>query len=72
MKTWVVDYSVRYDDGPHVERDEEECSMQLKANTLMEAYNMALVRVQERMEAEDLYDAVIWNVGIVDDNVWDD
>lgn len=65
MKEWIVDYSVKYHDGV-----EEERSMSLGAANLMDAFENAQIRVQWMLDNEEIEDAVIWSVGIVDDDVW--
>ena len=64
MKKWVVDYSVKFNDGV-----EEECTIcDIEAKTLIDAYEYALIIVQGRVENEEIADALIWNVGLV----WED
>ena len=65
MKSWLITYSVKYDDGT-----EEERKMTVEAVNLFDAYMIVHEKVQCMIGDWKIKDAVIWDVGIIDDYVW--
>lgn len=65
MKHWIVNYTARVIDG-----EEEELSFTLLADNISEALMLAQSRIQEMIDREEILEAVIWDIGIIEENVW--
>ena len=69
-KSWSVSYSAHYyEDGSEV-----ESSVNVQADSIMEAYDKAK-KILDTFDNPDIGDPVffnyvIWDIGIIDDNVW--
>lgn len=66
-KDWQICYSIRHKDGLI-----EECRATLRAPSIMDALLEAKERITiPRIDNDkDVYDIVIWNVGIIDEEVF--
>ena len=68
MKHWLIDYSIKYIDGTV---KEEQAT--LEARNISIAVGMALGNIRKPMLKEpEISDVVIWDVGIVEDEVFED
>lgn len=68
MKHWSVDYSIKYKDG----RITEEKAT-LEAKNISIAVGMALGNIRKPMlQNPDVQDVVIWDVGIIEEEVFDE
>ena len=68
MKHWLVDYSIRYIDGKVKEEQ-----AQLEARNITIAVGMALGNIRKPMMKDpEVTDVVIWGVGIVEDDVFEE
>lgn len=66
VKTWIVCYSVRY-----INQTVKERRVEVKAKSLLEAYRIAAANsVGPELKDPDADQAVIWDVAIVDENVF--
>ena len=65
MKDWRIDYSCRTESG-----SEAELGFILQAESISEALRLANERIQQMKDAGDFAEAVIWDVGIMQDDVW--
>lgn len=66
MKDWKVDYTRRFKDG-----SEHECGKVISARTINEALEQAdRICEKEEYEIEGIDQIVIWNVCIVQDDVF--
>lgn len=68
MKHWSIDYSIKYIDGTV---KEEQAT--LEAENITIALGMALGNIRKPMlQDPEISDVVIWDVGIVEDEVFED
>ena len=68
MRHWNVDYSIKYIDGTV---KEEQAT--LEARNISIAVGMALGNIRKPMLKDpEISDVVIWDVGIVEDEVFED
>lgn len=68
MKHWSIDYSIKYIDGTV---KEEQAT--LEAENITIALGMALGNIRKPMlQDPEISDVVIWGVGIVEDEVFDE
>lgn len=68
MKHWNIDYSIKYIDGTV---KEEQAT--LEARNISIAVGMALGNIRKPMLKDpEISDVVIWDVGIVEDEVFED
>ena len=66
MKHWRIDYTVEYIDG-----SQEELSAEVEARNIAAAISLAVNDVTYPLKAvPEISRAVIWNVGIMEDNVF--
>ena len=65
MKHWKVDYSIRY----NISGEVEEHDMIVTAMNITEAIEVAAKKIADSLHTLNL-DAVIWNVGIIEDDVF--
>ena len=65
-KDWLICYAVKYKDG-HI----EEKRATVKGRYMVTALGTALLDIIDPIkEQDDVADAVIWNIGIIDDDVF--
>lgn len=65
-KDWLVCYAVKYKDG-HI----EEKRSTVKGRYMVTALGAALLYIIDPLlKQDDVDDAVIWNIGIIDDDVF--
>lgn len=65
-KDWLICYAIKYKDG-HI----EEKRATVKGNYIVTALGTALCDIIDLIkERDDVDDAVIWNIGIIDDDVF--
>ena len=65
-KDWLVNYAVKYKDGSI-----EEKRAIVKGRYMVTALGTALLDIIDPLlEREDVREAVIWNIGIIDDDVF--
>lgn len=68
MKHWIVDYSIKYTNGTV-----KEGQATLEAENITIALGMALGNIRKPMlQDPEISDVVIWGVGIVEDEVFDE
>lgn len=68
MKHWIVDYSIKYTNGTV-----KEGQATLEAKNITIALGMALGNIRKPMlQDPEISDVVIWGVGIVEDEVFED
>ena len=68
MKHWIVDFSIKYTNGTV-----EEGQATLEAKNITIALGMALGNIRKPMlQDPEISDVVIWGVGIVEDEVFDE
>ena len=66
MKHWRVDYSVKYING-----ETEELAEKIEARNITVALGQALTDiVQPARKKPEISDVVIWNIGIMEDEVF--
>ena len=65
MKRWLITYNCMQPNNV-----EEERYFSLSANNISDALMFAETHVQEQIDKGEIEDAVIWNIGIIDDDVW--
>lgn len=66
MKHWRIDYTVEYIDGR-----QEELSAEVEARNIAAAVCLAVNDVTDPLRRQlEVSRAVIWNVGIMEDNVF--
>ena len=66
MKHWRIDYTVEYIDGRH-----EELTAEVEARNITVALWLAINDVTDPLKKRlDVSRAVIWNVGIMEDDVF--
>ena len=66
MKHWMINYDVKYKDG-HI----EEKRATVKGRYMVTALGTALLDIIDPLlEREDVREAVIWNIGIMEDDVF--
>jgi len=66
MKHWLIEYSIKYTDG----RQKEE-QAKLTAKNITIAVAMALTNISgPLLQDPDVSDVVIWNCGIIEDDVF--
>ena len=66
MKHWRVDYAIKYIDG----REEEKVAM-VEARNITAALNLAINDVTDPLKGRlDVSLATIWNIGIMEDDVF--
>lgn len=74
MKHWKVDYSVRHNSaffhGVPAARRIEELDMIVEADNIIEAVEVAARKYAEQPPTSENSDMVIWNVGIMEDEVF--
>ena len=65
-KKWLICYAVKYKDG-HI----EEKRATVKGQYMVTALGTALLDIIDPLlEREDVREAVIWNIGIIEDDVF--
>lgn len=65
-KDWLVNYAVKYKDGSI-----EEKRAIVKGRYMVTAFGTALCDIIDPMlKQDDVADAVIWNIGIMEDDVF--
>ena len=64
MKSWLISYSC------FLSGIEEERTFELDSTNISEALMFAESYVQEQIDRDQIDNAVIWGVTIIDDNVW--
>ena len=68
MKHWMIDYSIRYINGTV-----KEGQATVEARNISIALGMALGNIRKPMlQDPEISDVVIWDVGIVEDEVFED
>ena len=68
MKHWSVDYSIKYINGKV-----KEGNAKLEARNITIAVGLALANIRKPlMKDPEISDVVIWDVGIVEDEVFED
>jgi hypothetical protein len=68
MKHWIVDFSIKYTNGTV-----KEGQATLEAKNITIALGMALGNIRKPMlQDPEISDVVIWGVGIVEDEVFED
>ena len=66
MKHWLIEYSIRYTNGRV-----REGQSKLEARNITEALGLAIINIQyPMMKDPEITDVVIWNVGIVEEDVF--
>lgn len=66
MKHWRVDYTIKYIDGR-----EEELDVTLEANSIVAAADLAVKNIEDpQTNNPEISDIVIWNVGIMENDVF--
>lgn len=66
MKHWRIDYTVEYIDGR-----QEELTAEVEARNITVALGLAINDVTDPLRRQpEVSRAVIWNVGIMEDNVF--
>ena len=66
MKEWKVDFTKRFKDGREV-----ECGRVIEARTIQDALEQAERLCEDEEAGNDMIDRiVIWNICIIDDNVF--
>ena len=65
-KDWLICYAIKYKDG-HI----EEKRATVKGNYIVTALGTALCDIIDLIkEHDDVADAVVWNIGIIDNDVF--
>ena len=65
-KDWLICYAIKYKDG-HI----EEKRATVKGNYIVTALGTALCDIIDPIkEQDDVADAIIWNIGIIDNDVF--
>lgn len=68
MKHWMIDFSIKYIDGKV-----KEGQATLEARNITIALGMAIGNIRKPMlKNPEISDVVIWDVGIVEDEVFED
>lgn len=68
MKHWMIDYSIKYINGTV-----KEGQATVEARNISIALGMALGNIRKPMlQDPEISDVVIWDVGIVEDEVFED
>ena len=65
MKHWLIDYSVKYTDDRI-----EEISTEIETENIAQAFVIACEIVDDVNARMDVRDAVLWGIGIVEDDVF--